>query len=148
MISQLAVFERSCCACRQCRQFCRARPGVLAPSDLDHIADYLGLPEPTPEFVEANFAASGDGPQAPTDAFPSGRTPAIRPKVRDDGTCVFLDRETERCTIHPVAPFECGRADACDEPAGAAAMRSLGIAITKSADYVMTWWWLRGRQGE
>lgn len=146
MIRELAIFERSSCRCTDCAGPCRGgKPGVLAPSDLDSIADYLGLDEASPEFIKKMFHAAADGPSAPTLEFPSGETPALRPATRPDGTCVFLGADGD-CTIHPVAPFECGRVNQCSPADGAAAMRALGVSITRSVDYVQMWWWLRKRQ--
>lgn len=142
MITTLARFERTACNCRQCLGPCTSgKPGALAPGEVDHIAEHIGLDEASESFLVKMFTAASDGPGAPTEEFPSGETPAIRPRVRDDGRCVFLGDEGQ-CTIHPVAPFECSRINQCDPAEGAAALRQLGVAITKSADYVQLWWWL------
>lgn len=146
MIRELAIFERTPCRCTTCAGPCRSgRPGALAPSDIDSIADYLGLDEASPEFIEKMFHAATDGPGAPTEGFPSGQTPAMRPAVRPDGTCVFLGADGD-CTIDPVKPFECGRVNPCAPAEGAAALRALGVSITKSVDYIQLWWWLYKRQ--
>ncbi|SFH97706.1 hypothetical protein [Planctomicrobium piriforme] len=146
MLKALSVFERSSCACSQCRQTCRSgKPGCLAPSDVDHIAEYIGLDEASDEFIRKSFQACVDGPRTAVADFPDGETPAIRPRVRKDGSCIFLGPDDE-CLIHPVAPFECGRVDACDPASGAAAMKRLGSEIAGSRDYVMLWKWLLDQQ--
>lgn len=152
MIRDLAIFEPTSCRCSTCAGPCHSRgsqPGALAPSDLDSIAEHLGLEEPSEDFIARNFVAATDGPGAPTPEFPSGETPAIRPAVRKDGPragqCIFL-AENGDCTIYPVRPFECGRVNQCAPEEGAAAMRALGVAITKSVDMIQMWWWLWKRQ--
>lgn len=144
-IRQLTIFERSYCQCSQCCNTCKSgKPGALAPGDVDAIAEFLGQDEPSEEFLQYYFVARDDGPGAATDEFPDGATPALRPSVDEEGRCIF--EESGLCQIHPVAPFECSRTKACDPADGAAAMKALGKAITKSADYVQTWWWLRKKQ--
>lgn len=146
MISSLAVFERSVCACAGCQAFCRSgKPGCLAPGDVDAIADYLGLEEASEEFLRGSFEARGDGPKCAHNDHADGETPAIRPKIREDGSCLFLSAEGE-CRIHKVAPFECSRTLACDAASGAAAMKRLGEAIAASRDYLMLWNWLFQQQ--
>lgn len=148
MIKQLAIYEPTTCDCRQCRSPCtHGPPGCLAPSDLDHMAEHLGLEDPTREFILTMFQASTDGPRAPVAGFPDGQTPAIRPRQRGDGSCVFLGDEGQ-CTVYPVRPFECGRVNGCDPASGAAAMKALGTAIAASMDYVQTWLWMRREQGK
>lgn len=139
MIKALAVFERTTCACQSCKAVCTSgRPGCLAPSDLDRIAEYFGMEGADTPFVLANFGAYDDGPEVAVTPMVNAVAPAIRPRVRADGSCVFLGSQGQ-CTIHPVAPFECGRTLACDQTSGSAAMKALGKSIVKSAEYVMVW---------
>lgn len=136
MISELAIHERSFCDCNKCRQFCHERPGALAPSDIDRIAEHEGFDEATDEFILSRFEACTDGPGTATEEFPDGKTPVIRPQRKPDGSCVFLNSEG-RCSIHKVAPFECKVSRSCQPEESAGAMKSLGNAIRKSRDYCM-----------
>ena len=149
MISSLSIYERSYCECDKCRQSCcQGKPGALAPSDIDHIAEFFGHEYATEEFIEYNFDAVADGPITRTPVKDEGETPVIRPKSREDGHCVFLS-EGGRCTVHRVAPFECSRTKACDPDDGEAGMKALGEAIVASPDYVRLWFWLwKKQQGE
>lgn len=100
-------YERSYCDCLVCQVPCRTLPGFLASSDLERIALYA-IPEIAKnvadrgkqmdeynEWVADNFVASQD----------STGHQVIRPAVDNSGSCVFFDGN--KCTIHPVAPFEC-----------------------------------------
>ncbi|MCA8999873.1 MAG: hypothetical protein KDA80_22955 [Planctomycetaceae bacterium] len=118
---------------------------MLAPCDIDRIAEYLGLKETTEEFTLKMFQACDDGPEVAISERSDARAPALRPAVRADGSCVFLSDEG-RCMIHPVAPFECSRVNACDPVSGAAAMKKLAQAVRDSIDYIMHWTWIRERQ--
>lgn len=145
MIKALSVFERTYCGCSQCQLPCTSgKPGMLAPGDIDTIADFLGLEETSEEFTLTMFKACDDGPQVACEKTPNGRAPALRPATREDGTCVFYDNGG--CTIHAVAPFECSRVNRCDEPSGAAAMKRLGQAVRDSVDYIQHWWWIWNKQ--
>jgi len=147
MISKLQQFERSSCSCRQCVSVCTSgKPGCLAPGDIDNIAEFIGLDEATESFIADCFEATLDGPQAPTDEFPSGETYAIRPKVTSSGKCVFYNELHEECLIHQVKPFECSRVNECDPTSGAAARRALGVAHTESPDQAQLWFWLYNRK--
>ena len=137
MIRELAVFERSSCRCAACSTPCTSgRPGALAPSDLDRIAEFFGLEDPTEEFIANNFVAA----ESTADEMP-----VIRPATRLDGACVFLS-ENGDCACHAVAPCECSRTRACDPADGEPAMRALEAAIHRSVDYQQTWKWLRAQR--
>lgn len=147
MISALSLYERSFCDCNQCQQSCHHRPGALAPSDLDHIAEHEGHDELSKEFVLNHFEACCDGPGFASDDHPDGVTPVIRPKRKEDGACVFLTSEG-KCSIHKAAPFECKVKRACTPEEGAGAMKALGKAIAKSGDYCMTFALIISQQNE
>lgn len=101
MIRELAVYERSNCRCGACSAVCTSgQPGALAPSDIDHLAEFFGMEDPTEDFMTRNFAA--------TEAVLDGEsTRVIRPGTHAEGRCVFL-AENGDCSCHPVAPFQCG----------------------------------------
>jgi hypothetical protein len=84
MIRELAVYERSSCRCGPCSTICTSgQSGALAPSDLDHIAEFFGMEDPSEEFMAQNFVAS--------EAVLDGEsTRVIRPNTRSDGRCLFL----------------------------------------------------------
>ena len=101
-----ATFERTSCACEACVDCCREQPGPLAPGELDTIAAYLGKP------VRAILSLFWASPGAVLRERVSGRivqVGTITPQRRG-GRCVFLDA-SDRCRIHPVAPFGCAYFD-------------------------------------
>lgn len=142
MIKQLAVFERTACDCGACRQICTGgKPGALCPSDIDAISDLIGVGDEYEAFYSKMFEPTEDGPKTATEQYPDGETPAIRPRTRPNGECVFLGEHG--CTISEAMPFECSRVNACDPAAGAAAMKALGRSIVGSVDYTQLWLWMR-----
>ena len=147
MIKELRTYERSFCDCTACRQSCRDRPGALAPCDMDHIAEYDGQEECSEEYLLAHFKACADGPVASYEEAPEVHTLAIRPKRKADGSCVFLTSEG-RCSIHPVAPFECKVTRSCEPSDGAGALKALAKVNSKSADYIQLHMWLWNKQKE
>ena len=103
-------FERTECACDDCKSHCKREPGFLIPGDWEQICERkLGddLAQ-LHNFVTQNFRCS-DKTKAIT---PDGLMviPTIVPARKDDGSCVFLD-ENERCTIHDIAPYGCSHFD-------------------------------------
>lgn len=136
MLRVLAKHERSVCACDKCKDFCRTTPGCVAPSDVDRIAEHLGLPWANEDFFENNFEATTDGPSFTDD--PNDRFPAIRPKRKPNGECIFLSSEG-KCTIHPVAPYECSRSKACDPEDGLKAIKAMAKTNAGSVDQSLIW---------
>lgn len=149
-IRALRHFERSPCSCEKCLAPCMgaASTGAIAPGEIDHIAEEMGHDEATSAFIFAHFEACADGPKAPSDKYPDGRTPAIRPRVDDDsGNCVFFDPDKQLCKLGNNKPFECGVVNQCEHPPqGSAALKMLGAAISRSPDYCNLWWWLWNQQ--
>ena len=119
-------FERTVCACENCRACCKRQPGSLVPGDLERIALYTsktqGLPyEVAFEQVKKQLWASPGALVLNTATGRVERVGTITPRYRK-GRCVFLD-ENERCTIHAVAPAGCAYFDT-HMPRGQAQMRS------------------------
>jgi Fe-S-cluster containining protein len=88
-------------------------PGMLDVKDVRVISEESGFKDPESdecyEFVTTHFAAS----EGALVSGPMGvvRVPTIVPQQRDDGTCVFFDRDSEQCKIHSVAPYGCRMVD-------------------------------------
>lgn len=82
-------------------------PGSLVPGDLERIADHLGVTI-SEEWVQQHFLAS-DGARAILGGQ-AVQVGTIVPAQQADGKCVFLDNDG-RCTVHPVAPFNCAYQD-------------------------------------
>ena len=99
-------FTRTTCGCPICVSGCTSQPGSLAPGDIERIAAYLHQPMRT---VLAKFWSSPGALATNTARGQTWHIGTITPKLRD-GRCVFLD-ESDRCTIHPVAPFGCAYFD-------------------------------------
>lgn len=124
-MSEQHSFNRTTCACEQCRACCKRQPGSLASGDLERIQDYLGLQD---DEVKDWFWAS---PGALVKDSLTGRVQrvgTITPRFKK-GRCVFLDKD-ERCTIHQVAPFGCSHFDTHMEPSFAQS-RSLWLVHTQ-----------------
>lgn len=99
-------FNRTVCACTECKRCCRVQPGPLAPGDFERIAAHLGE---TKEQAKRHFCASPGALIREGINGPAKRVGTICPKkVR--GRCTFLD-DAGRCTIHSVAPFGCAYFD-------------------------------------
>jgi Fe-S-cluster containining protein len=109
-------FERTVCACSDCKRYCEFMPGVVIPSDLERLTERLGYSNPV-EFALENLLAS---PGATViDGGQIRQIPSLVPARNRNGACLFLDEES-RCRIHSVSPFGCGYFDhhQTDEEAG------------------------------
>lgn len=98
-------FERTVCACRFCRDCCRA-PGCLGPGDVERIAAYRQEP------IDATLAQlqPGRGTLVLKADGRMERIPTIVPRKGVDGWCVFRDPDG-LCSIHPVSPMGCAYFD-------------------------------------
>lgn len=127
-----APFERTTCACYDCRDCCKRQPGYLIPDDIPRIEAHLG--EPVEPFLAASPGALV-GKVTPSGTLETFRVGSIVPRTVDSqGRCVFLDDE-ERCRIHPVAPFGCAMFDT-HQRAGQWEERSMwGIRQMMTSEY-------------
>jgi len=124
----MSRFARTTCACRQCVNCCKRQPGPLAPGDMERIAVHVGK---TVEEVKPFFWASGGAVVKQGDRL--FRVGTITPKMRG-GRCVFLD-ESDRCSIHVVAPFGCAQFDT-HMPRAEAERRGVWLVkLTQSEEY-------------
>ena len=109
-------FERTTCACDQCKVPCRHMPGCLVPGDLGAIKDYLNIKDGVEhtEWIYENFRASQGAKvlrQITGKPMPEIlEVPTLVPAQKPDGSCVFL-ADNGQCKIHPVAPFGCAYHD-------------------------------------
>ena len=126
------TFDRTTCACPECVACCKRQPGPLAPGDLPRIGDFLKLPE---EEVRALFVASPGALVMDTRTGATRRIGTITPARKANGSCIFLDDATERCTIHPVAPWGCAYFDTHMSNAVAAPRSSWLARATDSPIY-------------
>ena len=137
-------FPRTVCACTKCQTACTTMPGMLAPGDLDRIAEALGktVPMILNRFCASPGAIIGrmtrDGPSM-------FRIPTIVPAQDETGRCVFLDSDN-RCRIHAVAPYGCSHFDwhmprEVADPRSAACLR----AIMADPAYQAAWHYLKSR---
>ena len=107
-------FNRTTCACKNCVACCKRQPGPLIPGDFERIVDYISEKEGI-SLEEAHDKVTNKlcaSPGALVKSLSDGRTMrvgTIVPRYRK-GRCVFLD-ESDRCSIHPVAPFGCAYYD-------------------------------------
>lgn len=121
-------FERTSCACDQCKACCKRQPGPLAPRDFDRIAEHLGESR---EEAKKHFWSSPGCLMKNLWTGETTRVGTITPRyVR--GRCVFLN-EQDRCSIHAVAPFGCSHFDT-HMGARDAMDRSVWLAQEQAAD--------------
>jgi Fe-S-cluster containining protein len=105
-------FARTQCACDEDIANCRKRPGMLIPSDVGAIAEYLvalgviASPEEVTTYLRATPGAVFGLLLADAKTILTHRVPTISPATTDGSRCIFLTKE-ERCLIHPVAPSGC-----------------------------------------
>lgn len=109
------------CVCEKCVEACHRHPGWFLPGEAEKVAEFLGM-----EFTEfekrflikdhASNQAASDAPYVYSPRKPEVDKPdeTIRSAWRQGchGDCVFL--KEDRCSIHPVKPFECRKVFACD----------------------------------
>jgi hypothetical protein len=96
-------FERTECACTDCKAACRHLPGYLIPADLNRIAARLGYDD-LAAFALNNLLASPGA--IIVDRSVLRRIPTLTPARRSDGVCIFLDG-AENCSIHADCGFGC-----------------------------------------
>lgn len=102
------MFERTVCACHQCKQNCKEQPGYLIPGDMERIAEHLNQPM---DQVRKMFWASPGAVVMDTVTRRMFRIGTITPRFdRRKRACVFLTEENQ-CSIHAVAPFGCSHFD-------------------------------------
>jgi len=134
-------FTRTVCSCKSCISLCKTMPGYLIPGDAERIASYLSMtPEELQDLLLASPGAIVMGPSA--FGMVKKRIRTIVPTQRENGRCVFLNIEN-RCSIHAVAPYDCGWFDTHQnreqaEERSAAGLRAIA---TQSADssYKVMW---------
>jgi Fe-S-cluster containining protein len=102
-------YHRTVCDCADCRKPCEHMPGMLAPGDLERIADYVALPIPEalPMFRASPGAKVAKQTLTGLHVF---RIPTIVPAQDETGRCVFLLPDG-LCQIHAVAPYGCTHFD-------------------------------------
>jgi Fe-S-cluster containining protein len=145
---------RTTCNCRDCSRFCDHMPGFLIPEDLAAI-----VPDDVDSmtYIKAHFVASPGATVGQTQ--PDGRVklyqiPTIRPAVKPDGTCVFLDNDG-LCSIHDIAPYGCAAFDDhMTRPEGDRRLSDGLVAIhedrTRNGTYAQAWHYLliHGKTGQ
>src|ERR1700741_4179349 len=119
-------FKRATCACAQCVECCRRQPGALAAGDYERIQAHLGI---SSQEMAKLFCASPGAVVMNSATGALKRIGSITPQRRR-GRCVFLN-ESDRCTIHEVAPFGCTH---FDTHMGLAAGQERGIWLARSQD--------------
>jgi Fe-S-cluster containining protein len=108
------------CACERCVNACAHQPGWFGPGEAERAASFLEIP--FDEFKEKFLVKDHCDNHAAEDApyvYAPRKVGVDRPgfirragsEQRIQGKCVFL--ENSRCSIHPVKPYECREAYAC-----------------------------------
>ena len=106
-------FERTVCACDQCKACCKRQAGPLASGDVERITAFIAKRqgwtlEVAFDWVKTRLWAS-PGCLVKDMLGRVQRIGTITPRC-PKGRCVFLT-EDERCSIHEVAPFGCAYFD-------------------------------------
>lgn len=96
-------YERTVCACEDCKAACRRLPGYLIPADLDRIAARLGYDDLVAFALNCLLASPG---AIVVDRGVVRRIRTLTPARRIDGACIFLDG-AENCSIHVDSCFGC-----------------------------------------
>jgi Fe-S-cluster containining protein len=109
------------CHCERCVSACLSDPGRLVPIDLKRIALFLhiGVNQLKNEYLvripakgrdRVHFLAPVKTKAGRFLAPPGSSVPEYY--TTEKGRCIFLSEEN-RCTIHPVKPFECAAYMGC-----------------------------------
>lgn len=110
-LAQMRKFPRNACACEQCVECCKRRPGVFLPGEPEKVAEYLGHSLHTlfkTHMIIDYWCDNRTGNIEyiiPAVTFQSGRAYAQFSDPFNDAPCMFL--LNDKCIIHPVKPFEC-----------------------------------------
>jgi hypothetical protein len=110
------------CVCEKCIGACKTTPGWFAPGEAEKAAAHLNIPyeEFKSKLLIRDSCGDWCAGEAPYvfsprktwgDEIESGEIRNSRQQQRR-GTCVFL--KDDRCQIHPVKPYECVKAFACN----------------------------------
>lgn len=108
------------CSCNSCVNACKAQPGWFAPGEAERAAQFLEMP--WEEFQKLiikdtcsdRWANNAPYVWAPRKIGVDSPGSEIREsyKQRTEGPCAFL--VNNKCSIHPVKPYECRRTLVCD----------------------------------
>lgn len=94
---EFGKLKRTVCACDECKAGCRAQPGYLLPSDLEHFdQDDLRASEGMTIFVMGRVIQLG----------------TIVPAQKSNGECVFY--KDGNCTVHEHSPYGCRMFSVCE----------------------------------
>lgn len=96
------------CQCSSCVECCKHQPGWFAPGEPEKAAEFLGIPfeEFESKYLIQDFWVDGAYVYAPRKVGVEQDSPvasygyAFKP-----APCIFL--KDNKCSIHPVKPFEC-----------------------------------------
>jgi len=99
---------RKSCTCHTCVEACYGKPGWFKPGEAEKVAEYkdLTMEELFRDWLGVDWWDDDINVfvLAPAmDRMEAGGMYPGDPK----GACIFLDKDTDRCTIHEVKPFEC-----------------------------------------
>lgn len=99
------------CSCNDCKSACSHRPGWFKAGEPEKVAAYLGIS--LEDLFKTKLAVDWwlEGPyENPIFLLAPGIDkiePGTEYPADPHGVCRFYDTKKERCTIHPVKPFEC-----------------------------------------
>lgn len=110
------------CHCDRCVAACKRKPGWFAPGEAEKAAEYLGmtLKEFFDKYLFVDYWSAADNVYLLSPAILGAETGEVAP-FSTRGQCVFLNKD-DRCSIHPVKPYECRYAMLCEE------VKSTGIS--------------------
>lgn len=101
------------CSCKSCVSACQQKPGWFKPGEAERVAEFLKVPL-VQLFADSLMADYwyNTGADTPGEEFTFVLSPALMHRESGEvapfdsrGACVFL--KDDRCSIHPVKPYEC-----------------------------------------
>ena len=99
--------DRLSCDCNICKNACKTKPGWFKPGEAEKVAEYLNIPmlDLFNNYLAVDWF-SGEGENY-YPLSPSAKTnlPGEMWPYNPRGECIFYKQG--KCSIHPVAPFEC-----------------------------------------
>ena len=110
-------FARSTCACAKCGLFCRYKPGVLAPADLERLIPSGADPY---TWAEEHLRAFGMVMRSLPDR--AALFGPLVPARGADGACHWF--QNEGCAVHTNSPFGCAFFDGCRQSREEGMLRS------------------------
>jgi len=102
------------CVCKSCVGACSVKPGWFMPGEVEKAAAFLHMTAQDffDKYLAVDYWTSEENPTFILSPAIVGIEPGEMYPMNPHGQCVFF--KDDRCSIHPVKPFEC-RELACND---------------------------------